>query len=71
MFGKTLGTLLVAAGTLIFLLHGLPYRSSKTVDLGATEITEKSDRTLRLSPIAGGILFLTGVSVLVAAVKKK
>jgi hypothetical protein len=71
MLGKILGTLLVAAGTLILLLHGLPYRSSKTVDLGSTEITEKSDRTLPLSPIVGGLVFLSGVGVLLVAVKRK
>ena len=71
MLGKILGTFLVAGGTLIFFLHGLPYRTSKTVDLGSTEITEKSDRTLPLSPIVGGILFLAGLGVLVASVKRK
>ena len=51
--------------------QGIPYRSSKTVDLGSTQITEKSDRTLPFSPLLGTLALLSGVGVLLVAVKRK
>ncbi len=68
---KILGVLLVAAGTLILAYQGITYRASKTIDLGGTRITEKSDRTLPLSPALGALVFLSGIGVLVVAVKRK
>jgi hypothetical protein len=68
---KIFGLLLVTTGTLLLFYQAITYRSSRTVDLGSTQITEKSDRTLPVSPIVGALVFLSGVGVLVAAVKRK
>lgn len=63
---KAVGFLLILAGILVLVFGGIRYKREKTVlDFGTLRATVTEQRTVPLSPIAGGIALGVGFLLIV------
>lgn len=68
---KVLGTVLIAAGILMFIFGKVSFtKNEKIVDIGPVEINKKEKKTFDWPDYAGSIAILAGVVVLIADRKK-
>ena len=62
---KTLGFILIVLGVLALVYGGISYSRQRTVvDLGPIKATATEQHNIPLSPIAGGIAIVSGLTLL-------
>lgn len=60
--------LLIVLGTIGLVYGGFTYtREKKVLDIGSVEITRQEHERVPLSPIVGGLLFVSGIWLLTTA----
>jgi len=61
------GMILIVAGILALVYQGITYTSrKKVIDIGPLQATAKTDKTIPLPPIVGGVVLIAGVALLIA-----
>jgi len=66
-----LGIVLVIAGAISLAYHGITYTTEeKVLQIGPIEATKKTEKTIPLPPVLGGVLLAAGIVIIVMGVKK-
>ncbi|UAY51224.1 hypothetical protein [Ferruginibacter albus] len=69
---KVLGFILIAAGILMFVFHGINFtKEKKVVDIGAIEINKNETKRIEWPTYAGVIALLGGITLLVIDKRKE
>ncbi len=67
-----IGIILIVVGALALAYRGITYTSRKKVlDIGSIQATTKTEKTIRLPPVLGGLVLVGGIVLVVAGSKKK
>ncbi len=65
------GIILIILGVIALTYQGITYTTrEKVVQLGPIEATKKTEKTIPLPPLLGGIALATGVVLIIAGSKK-
>ena len=65
------GILLVILGVLMFAYQGVTYtKREKIVDIGPIEATQKTQKTIPLSPFLGGLVLAGGIVLIIIGNKR-
>jgi hypothetical protein len=66
-----IGILLIGLGIVSLVYQGIPYTSEENVlDIGPLKATAKTEESIPLPPIVGGIALATGTALVVTGLKK-
>ena len=66
-----IGVVLVVLGILALVYQGITYTTRKNVvDIGPIQTTTKTDKTIPLPPLVGGLALVGGIVLIVAGNKK-
>ncbi len=66
-----LGIILVIVGGIVLGYHGITYTTHERVfQIGPIEATKKTEKTIPLSPVLGGVVLAAGVVIIVMGAKK-
>ena len=67
-----IGIILIVVGVLALAYRGITYTSRKKVlDIGSIQATTKTEKTIRLPPVLGGLALVGGMVLVIAGSKKK
>ncbi len=67
-----IGIILIVVGALALAYSRIAYTSRKKVlDIGSIQATTKTEKTIRLPPVLGGLALVGGIVLVVAGSKKK
>jgi hypothetical protein len=65
------GTVLIVVGALALAYQGITYTSrKKVIDIGSIQATKKTQKTIPLPPVLGGLVLTGGIVLVVAGSKK-
>ncbi len=65
------GIILIVLGVLILTYHGITYTTrQKVFQVGPLEATRKTEKTVPLPPILGGLVLAGGIALVILGVKK-
>ncbi len=65
------GIVLIVLGVLILTYHGITYTTrQKVFQVGPLEATRKTEKTVPLPPILGGLVLAGGIALVILGVKK-
>ncbi len=66
-----LGIILIVIGVVALAYHGIPYTSrEKVLQIGPLEATRKTDKTIPLPPLLGGVVLAGGIVLVIMGAKK-
>jgi hypothetical protein len=66
-----LGIVLIILGVISLGYHGITYTThEKVLKIGPIEATKKSEKTIPLPPVLGGVLLAAGIVIIVMGAKK-
>jgi uncharacterized membrane protein YidH (DUF202 family) len=72
MATKNIGIAILAIGLIITIFTGFNYmKREKIVDLGAIEVTTKSNEVFTWSPLVGVVVMILGGAVFLIGIKKE
>ena len=67
-----LGIVLIIIGAIALGYHGITYTThEKVLQVGPIEATKKTEKTIPLPPVLGGVLLAAGIVIIVMAAAKK
>jgi hypothetical protein len=67
-----LGIILIIFGVFVLASEGITYtKTEKILDLGPIEATAKREKTIPISPIAGGAAVAAGVVLVITGTKRR
>ncbi len=67
-----LGIVLIIVGAVALAYQGITYTTrEKVLDIGPLEATKKTEKTIPLPPIIGGVALAAGIVLVVTGVRKK
>jgi hypothetical protein len=67
-----LGIVLIAFGGFVLASQGITYtKTEKVLDIGPIEATTHRQKTIPISPVAGGLILAAGVVLVVAGTKRR
>jgi len=65
------GIVLIVLGALVLTYHGITYTTrQKVLQLGPLEATRKTEKTISLPPILGGLALAGGVALVIIGARK-
>jgi amino acid transporter len=65
------GIVLIILGVVAFAYHGIAYTTrEKVLQIGPIEATQKTEKTIPLPPLLGGVALAAGIVLIVMGVKK-
>jgi amino acid transporter len=65
------GIVLIILGVVAFAYHGITYTTrEKVLQIGPIEATQKTEKTIPLPPLLGGVALAAGIVLIVMGVKK-
>jgi hypothetical protein len=66
-----LGIVLIILGVISLGYHGITYTTrEKVLKIGPIEATKKTEKTIPLPPVLGGILLAAGIVIVIMGAKK-
>ena len=66
-----IGIALIILGVVAFAYQGITYTSrKKIIDIGPIQATSKTEKTIPLSPLLGGLALAGGIVLVIVEVKK-
>ena len=66
-----LGIILIIFGVFVLASEGITYtKTEKVIDIGPIEATAKHQKTIPISPIAGGASVAAGVALVIAGARR-
>lgn len=66
-----LGIALMIAGAIVLVYHGFTYTThEKVFQIGPIEATKKTEKTIPLPPVLGGVGLAAGIVIIVIAARK-
>ncbi len=66
-----LGIILIILGTIALAYQGITYTTrEKVLDIGPIEATKRTEKTVPLPPIIGGVVLAAGILLLVMGARK-
>jgi uncharacterized membrane protein len=66
-----IGIALIILGVVAFAYQGITYTSrKKIIDIGPIQATQKTEKTIPLSPILGGLALAGGIVLVITGAKK-
>lgn len=66
-----LGIVLIILGIIALASEGITYtKTEKVIDLGPIQATAKHQKTIPISPIAGGVAVAAGVALVIVGAKR-
>ncbi len=69
---RILGIILIVVGLATLALPYITFTESKKVlDIGPIEAVKTEEKSIPVSPIVGGIIFIAGVGVVIASARKR
>jgi uncharacterized membrane protein HdeD (DUF308 family) len=69
---KLVGIILIVLGVLALVYQGIRYTTKeKLIDIGPLKVTATEKKTIPLPPIVGGVALVTGITLILAARRKK
>jgi hypothetical protein len=67
-----LGIVLIAFGGFVLASQGITYtKTEKVLDIGPIQATTHRQKTIPISPVAGGLILAAGVLLVVAGTKRR
>jgi len=67
-----LGIVLIAFGGFVLASQGITYtKTEKVLDIGPIQATTQRQKTIPISPVAGGLILAAGVLLVVAGTKRR
>src|SRR5262249_28811220 len=67
-----LGIVLIAFGVFVLASQGITYtKTEKVLDIGPIQATTQRQKTIPISPVAGGLILAAGVVLVVAGTKRR
>ena len=67
-----LGIVLIAFGAFLLASQGITYtKTEKVLDIGPIQATTQRQKTIPISPVAGGLILAAGVLLVVAGTKRR
>ncbi len=67
-----LGIVLIIVGAVALAYQGITYTTrEKVLDIGPLEATKKTEKTIPLPPIIGGVVLAAGIVLVVTGARKK
>jgi hypothetical protein len=67
-----LGIVLIILGAIALGYHGITYTThEKVLQVGPIEATKKTEKTIPLPPVLGGVVLAAGIVIIVMAAAKK
>jgi uncharacterized membrane protein len=67
-----IGVVLIVLGILALMYQGITYTTrKKVVDIGPIQATTKTDKTIPLPPLVGGLALVGGIVLIVAGNKEE
>jgi len=67
-----LGIVLIAFGVFVLASQGITYtKTEKVLDIGPIQATTHRQKTIPISPVAGGLILAAGVVLVVAGTKRR
>ncbi len=65
------GVVLIILGLVAFVYHGITYTTrEKVLQIGPLEATKKTEKTIPLPPLLGGVLVAGGVVLVIVGARK-
>ena len=65
------GIVLIILGTIALGYHGITYTThQKVLQIGPLEATKKTEKTIPLSPLLGGVMLAAGIVIIVMQAKR-
>jgi len=67
-----LGIVLIVFGVFVLASQGITYtKTEKVLDIGPIQATTHQQKTIPISPVAGGLILAAGVVLVVAGTKRR
>jgi len=67
-----LGIVLIVFGVFVLASQGITYtKTEKVLDIGPIQATTQRQKTIPISPVAGGLILAAGVVLVVAGTKRR
>jgi hypothetical protein len=66
-----LGVGFIVIGVIVLVYHGIPYTThEKVLQIGPLEATKKTEKTISLPPILGGVALAAGIVLVIIGARK-